>query len=110
MSRWLYGESVGQAVQQDDCADGSIFGFEHKGAVKILKKVRRIHRAAVKVPIDRDAIIRIEFLRHLGLDGFKNPGLGAKYCFQSVTSSSLAFNSCGTKVCHTERRGPPWVT
>src|SRR5262249_10224244 len=54
--------------------DGRPIGFQHIGAVEVLREPARIDRTAFKVPADRNALVRIELLRHLGPYGVEYPG------------------------------------
>ena len=66
---------VRQAMQKYDSTDRLSLRLEHKGPIEILRKVPRIDRTALKIPIGRHTIGRIELPRNLTLDVVEDPGL-----------------------------------
>ena len=66
---------IRQAMQKHDSTDRLSLRLEHKGPIEILHKVPRIDRTALKIPIGRHTIGRIELLGNLALDVVEDPGL-----------------------------------
>ena len=63
-------------MQKHDSTDRLSLRLEHKRTIEILRKVSRIDRTALKIPIGRHTIGRIELPGYLALDVVEDPGLG----------------------------------
>jgi hypothetical protein len=66
---------IRQPMQKHDSTDRLSLRLEHKGPIEILHKVPGIDRTALKIPIGRHTIGRIELPRNLALDVVEDLGL-----------------------------------
>ena len=66
---------IRQTMQKHDSTDRLSLRLKHKGTIEILRKVPRIDRTALKIPIGRHTIGRIELPGYLALDVVEDPGL-----------------------------------
>ena len=69
---------IRQSMQKHDRTDRLSLRLQHKGTIEILRKVPRIDRTALKIPIGRHTLGRVEFLGNLAPDVVEDPGLGCQ--------------------------------
>ena len=67
---------IGQPVQEHHRADGRALRLQHVGAVPVLREARRMHRAALEVAVDRNAVLGLELLVDLPVHGLEGRILG----------------------------------